>query len=310
MNNFLNAKELKEQGSIVDLLTRLGFQPVKKTAKEHVYRSMLRDSDTKPSFSVNDELGVWYDHGTGKGGNIIDFGLAYWKQLSFHEVIEKIQEVCTISAGIEKRVRTRKPVKIPHYVIEDIKDIGTHPAITNYLKNRGVFAVAGSGLYEVYYYVKDLEGRQKCFFAAGWENESGGWEVRNKYFKGCLGTKAISFVPGHEKQLCVFEGYINYLSWKCENPEAGQSILVLNSLALLKAGIAKAKEFSSIDVYFDRDAPGHTATKEFIKSLPYATDRSESYLSYNDYNDKLRAELQGKSVNDIVETKQKTALRI
>ena len=61
----------------------------------------------------------------------------------------------------------------------------------------------------------------KINFAAGWLNEAGGWEVRNKYFKGCLGQKAISFIPGHQKELCVFEGYINYLSWKTENTRFG-----------------------------------------------------------------------------------------
>lgn len=78
MANLLTAKELKEQGSIVDLLSRLGHQPVPKRGREKMYISMLRDDDTDPSFSVNDELGVWFDHGAGKGGNIIDFGLAYW----------------------------------------------------------------------------------------------------------------------------------------------------------------------------------------------------------------------------------------
>jgi len=309
MNNFLNAKELKEQASLVDLLARLGFQPVKKSTREHLYRSMLRDSDTKPSFSVNDELGMWFDHGTRKGGNIIDFGLAYWKLLSFNEVVEKIQEVCTIIPG-NKTIRPRRAVKIPHYIIEEVKDLGTHPAITDYIKSRGIFEIAATRMNEVYYYVEDDKGLRKHFFAAGWQNENGSWEVRNKYFKGCLGHKGITFVPAHKKNVAVFEGYINYLSWRIENPTANQSILILNSLALLIAGIAKAKEFSSIDIYFDRDVPGHEATKEFVSALPYATDRSEAYLNYNDYNDKLIAGLQGKPVIDIAERKQKAAFTI
>jgi hypothetical protein len=309
MNNFLNAKELKEQASLVNLLARLGFQPVKKSTREHLYRSMLRDSDTKPSFSVNDELGVWFDHGTLKGGNIIDFGLAYWKQFSFNEVVEKIQEICAVTPN-NRITRPRSPVKIPHYIIEEIKDLGTHPAITAYIKSRGIFEIAIDRMNEVYYYVEDDKGQRKHFFAAGWQNENGSWEVRNKYFKGCLGHKGITFIPGHKKNLTVFEGYINYLSWKAENPSVNDSVLILNTLALLIAGIAKAKEFSSIDIYFDRDAAGHVATKEFVKALPYATDRSEAYLNYNDYNDKLVAVLQGKPVIDMVTGKQKSAFSI
>jgi hypothetical protein len=64
---------------------------------------------------------------------------------------------------------------------------------------------------------------------------------------------------------------------------------VLNTLALLRNGIDKAKAFSSIDIYFDRDQPGLTATKDFMKALPYASDRSAAYQGYNDYNDKVKA---------------------
>jgi hypothetical protein len=292
MNPLLNAKELKERGSLVDLLTRLGYQPARKSSMEYHYISMLRDNDTKPSLSVNDQLGVWFDHGTGKGGNIIDFGLAYWSQLPFSEVVEKIQEICsgTISS---RSMRPRTPIKIPHYIIEELKNIGTHPAITEYLKSRGVFEHAKTSMKEVYYYVQDYKGERKHFFAAGWKNENGSWEVRNKYFKGCLGRKGITFVPGDQKRVVVFEGYLNYLSWLAEKPAATESGIILNSLSLLNAGIGKAKLFSSIDLFFDRDQPGYQASKEFIKTLPYATDRSSAYDGFNDYNDMLTSCAQG-----------------
>jgi hypothetical protein len=286
MTQLLNANELKEQGSLIDLLSKLGYHPARKSPREYFYFSMLRDNDTKPSFCVNDDLGVWYDHGTGKGGNIIDFGMAYWKNLSFAEVVEKIQEVSG-SIPVIRSGRPRMPVKIPHYIVEECKEIGTHPAITEYLKNRCILEPAKANLKEVYYYVEDGKGDRKYFFAAGWKNENGSWEVRNKYFKGCLGQKGISFVPGHEKKAVVFEGFVNYLSWLQVNPESVESSIILNSLSLLKAGIAKAKLFSTVDLYLDRDQPGHQASREFIRSLPYAADRSAVYDGYNDFNDLL-----------------------
>lgn len=288
MPELLNARELKEQASIVDLLQRLGFKPVRKTGKEHMYHSMLRDGDKTPSFSVDDKIGAWYDHGTGKGGNIVDFGLAFWPSLDFNEVIEKIQTACNIASG-QKRHRPRIPVKVRNYEVEAVKELGTHPAITTYLKDRGIFDVARKDLKEVYYSVTDTRAGKKSFFAAGWKNEAGSWEVRNRYFKGCLGQKAISLIPGDAKRTVVFEGFVNYLSWLKENPEATQSVIVLNTLALLKEGIRQAIRFSEIDLYFDRDAAGYQATGDFIKALPYATDRSAAYEKYNDYNDKLVA---------------------
>jgi hypothetical protein len=287
MPELLTAKELKDQASLVDFLSRLGHQPARKYGRERIYYSILREDDTRPSLSVNDELGVWFDHGTRKGGNIVDLGLALWKHLSFQEVVQKIQEVCLISTGDKKPPRPRIAVRVPNYIVQDIKEIGTHPAINDYLKSRQIFEQAKLMLKEIYYFVVDYKGEKKQFFAAGWKNEKGAWEVRNRYFKGCLGHKAISFIPGHQKKAALFEGFINFLSWRAENPNADHSIIVLNTIGLLDSGIEKAKAFSLLDVFFDRDQPGYQATKDLLKALPYATDRSGVYEGYNDYNDKL-----------------------
>ncbi|PAW95429.1 hypothetical protein CKK33_18750 [Mucilaginibacter sp. MD40] len=290
MANLLTAKELKEQASLVDLLSRLGYQPVPKRGREKMYISMLRDNDTQPSFSVNDDLGVWFDHGAGKGGNIIDFGLAYWKNLGFNEVVKKIQQVCLLEQVQHRLPRPRKPMKV-HHVVERVKPLGVHPAITDYLKSRGVYDVAKFYLSEVYYYIEDDSDVRKHYFAAGWLNENNAWEVRNRYFKGCMGHKGITIIPGHPKKAAVFEGFIDFLSWRFENPDADHSIIVLNTLTLLQQGIVRAKAFSSLDIYFDRDKAGKAASRDFIKALPYATDRSAIYEGFNDYNDKIKAQL-------------------
>ena len=290
----LLSSQIKEQISLVDLLSRLGYQPVRTAGQEILYLSMIRDSDTKPSFAVNDGLGVWYDHGTGKGGNIIDFGLAYWK-MPFQEVLEKIMQVAGNPLPLkdwapEAKFRKRSAVKIPHYEIQEIKELGNNPAITEYLQSRCVWEAAQGRLKEIYYYVEDQKRLRKYFFAAGWQNELGSWEVRNQYFKGCLGHKAISFIPGDDTKLAVFEGYLNYLSWLTENPQATGSVLVLNSIALIQGAIRKAKDYPEVNLFFDRDSAGHLAGLDFKKAVPQATDCSHHYLHYNDYNDKLRTE--------------------
>jgi hypothetical protein len=290
MSKLLTARELKEQASLVDLLSRLGFQPVPKRGREKMYISMLRNNDTNPSFSVNDDLGVWFDHGAGKGGNIIDFGLAYWKHLGFNEVVKKIQDVCSLDVVAPRVLRPRKPVKVSH-VVEKVRPLGAHPAITDYLKGRGVFEIAKFYLSEVFYFVEDENDVRKHYFAAGWLNEHNSWEVRNRYFKGCIGHKGITYIPGHPKKAALFEGFLDFLSWRYDNPEADHSIIVLNTLTLLQQGINKAKAFSSLDIYFDRDKAGKNASRDFIKSLPYATDRSKAYEGFNDYNDKLKAQI-------------------
>lgn len=291
------AREVKEQVSITDFLSRLGHHPKRSSGNRSMYISMVRNSDTDASFSVNESLGAWYDHGMGKGGDVFDLAMLYWKGLKFHEAVEKVREVCNLGiAGpapgrLTPRPRLKLAVKLPNYRIREVLPLGSSEGISAYLRNRGVYEAASTQLSEVHYYVEDEKKLRKEYFAAGWQNELGGWEVRNKYFKGCLGKKAVSLIPRAGKKLVVFEGFFNYLSWLRDHPGHDRSVLVLNSLALIDKGMEKAKVFTEIDLYLDRDASGYAALKTWMKALPYSTDKSAVYQGYNDYNDKLVAEL-------------------
>jgi len=296
--NKISARWVKDHISIVDLLANLGYPPPKPVGKERKYVSMIRDSDTTPSLSVDEKAGTWYDHGDAIGGNIIDLGKRLWKDLSFPEVLEKIVDVTNsghliINPETPKR-RQQQAVKEPHYHILNVQDIGVNNAITEYLQCRGVWQTARGRLKEVYYYVEDEQKKRNNFFAAGWQNANGSWEIRSTLdFKACLGHKDISFIPGNPESLAVFEGFMDYLSWLSDNPFAEESVLVLNSLSLLQAGIAKAERFTSISTYFDNDLSGRKATQAFKVFLPQTLDRSAVYEGYNDYNDKIVAELGG-----------------
>jgi DNA primase len=298
MSNFIPIREIKDQVSMVTFLSKLGFEPAGKSGKEKIYLSMLRNSDTEPSLTVDDQQGVWYDHGSGKGGDIIDFAVLYWNDLNFGKVLEKIMEVYNLpilntpvlNPDKHRRPRT-KAVKLPNYKIDDIKPLGTNQVITDYLLSRGVWGIANEQMREIYYYVEDEKKLRKNYFAIGWQNQYFSWEVRNKYFKGCLGKKSITRISADAKKLVVFEGYMNYLSWLRYHPGAPQTVIVLNSLVNLPNAIELAKRFSDINLYLDRDASGFAATKDFIKAIPYATDKSCEYEHHNDYNDKLRADL-------------------
>ena len=106
-NNNVNLQEVK-QIDIVEYLEKLGYQPQKISNKDYWYLSPLRE-EKEPSFKVNRDLNVWYDHGTGKGGSIIDFGILYHdcsipgfiqklsKSFSFHQKKLTVQQPLTNS---------------------------------------------------------------------------------------------------------------------------------------------------------------------------------------------------------------------
>ncbi|MBS1500696.1 MAG: toprim domain-containing protein [Bacteroidetes bacterium] len=293
MNNHYDAKTIKDQVSIVELLAALGYKPVKTSGNEQLYLSPLRDSDTKPSFSVNEGLGWWYEHYLGIGGNVIELGMQFWPKLPFPELLAKIAETVKVTPGqlINGPKRKRITAKEPNYRIETVKELGNSYALMQFLQSRGVWEAAQGIVKEVYYYIEDEQHKRRNFFAAGLQNELGAWNVRNRAFKGCLGHNAISFIPADEKRICVFEGFMDYLSWRTGDPFCGDSILVLNSLSLIPSGISKAKSFANISTYFDNDQAGIAATEAFRFALPQSVDCSWIYEGYKDYNEKLQATL-------------------
>src|SRR5690554_4765898 len=89
---------------MVDYLSGLGYRPAKIRNADYWYSSPLRNEKT-PSFKINRKMNCWYDHGLGKGGNIIDFGIEFHGcsvgeflqkldgGFSFHQPVSQQQEV-------------------------------------------------------------------------------------------------------------------------------------------------------------------------------------------------------------------------
>jgi hypothetical protein len=73
----LMAAEAK-QIDLVDYLAALGHYPKKARNNYYWFLSPLREEKT-PSFKVNRNINAWYDHGIGKGGDLVDFGILYFK---------------------------------------------------------------------------------------------------------------------------------------------------------------------------------------------------------------------------------------
>ena len=66
----MNTDELKRI-SIRNFLARSGITPVRENPSGGMYLSPLRDERTA-SFHVDYARNLWYDHGTGEGGSVID----------------------------------------------------------------------------------------------------------------------------------------------------------------------------------------------------------------------------------------------
>ena len=77
---------------------------------ENLICSPLRQ-DTHPSFSLNTETGLWFDHGTGQGGDVFDFVQIKYG-LSFPEAKSYLEQHCGTLPNNGERPK-QKPIKEP-----------------------------------------------------------------------------------------------------------------------------------------------------------------------------------------------------
>ena len=101
----------------------------------------------------------------------------------------------------------------PHESLPAFDDIRIYPlnnpALLQYLTERKInISFAVQVCKEVYFTTNG-----KRYFAIGFENELGGYELRNRYFQGCLSPKDITHVKNGNDTCCIFEGFMDYLSY-------------------------------------------------------------------------------------------------
>ena len=279
---------LKEIKSIplAAFLSRLGHKPAARKGTRLWYKSPLRQEQT-PSFKVETTLNCWYDFGLGRGGNIIDLATELYQSTDLRYLMRCIANSCPVPS-----VQTVASSFAPRHSAPSMERFEVvpleHRALVAYLQERGISAhIATVNCKEAHYRVN---GKQ--YYAVAFENVSGGWELRNRYFKGCRGRKDISYLPwardGPSTECAVFEGFIDYLSALTLGIISGTDAIILNSVVNVNKVMPYLKDYITINCYLDNDTAGRTALTEL--TALYGTtviDRSTLYSEFNDLNEYL-----------------------
>ncbi len=196
----INCEEAKKI-PIGEFLAHFGFNPVEIKQNDSFYLSPLRE-EKKPSFRINHRLNIWYDYGISKGGTIIDLGILLLN-CSIEELLQTITDINFSSVQpIDKNF-------IPQSIkIIEIKSLAS-PELFAYIRSREVKKeIAAKYCREANFSVNE-----KVYFAIAFQNNSGGFELRNKYFKGSSSPKDITLISNKSDSVCVFEGFFNFLSY-------------------------------------------------------------------------------------------------
>ena len=281
-----------KQIPIVDYLAQTGYKPKLTKGVNYWYCSPLR-SELTPSFKVNVERNQWYDFGTGDHGDIIDLVCAL-QHCSTAEAMRRLSALKGVrlapsfSFGGITPLRSQAP-SMELISVQAVK----HPKLLLYLTERGLQpSDASPFLSEVYYKVSG-----KCFFTLGFPNDAGGWELRNPYFKGCFTPKAITTIKGTDShKLQLFEGFMDFLSWRKLHPEGQADCIMLNSLTLLPKLIPSLHAYKMIESFLDNDEAGDRATKQLIDAGLSIKDMRACYAPYKDINEYLILAQQRKKI--------------
>ena len=186
----------------------------------------------------------------------------------------------------------------------------SHPALIRYLQDRCIdIEVAKSVCKEVHYEVNN-----KHYFAIGFPNCGGGYELRNPFFKGCIAPKDIShFYADEPKKICfLFEGFIDILSFmtlrRIQNPQynglSNQDYLILNSVTNIHKALKCLSVYNNIQCFLDNDEAGRNAYLQLSKELgDSGVKASALYNAYKDLNDYLCAESKHSEKAEIKKTK-------
>lgn len=292
-----------EQALQIDLvayLASLGHHPAYVKGDKAWYHSPFR-TENHPSFKINKTRNQWYDFGKGEGGNIIPLAKRMYQTDSVSEVLRRIEAASAIPVSRHNK----PPFKSGggNDVWENVvSSTLTSVALLAYLAKRGIPGhVAVKYCREISY---DLRGRR--YFTIGFLNDSGGYELRNAYFKGCMGNKDVTILrkernPELDNSCChIFEGFLDFLSyivllelaiWKAVD-YGREDFVILNSVHTLGKVIESLGDYDRVFTYLDNDNAGKTTTETIVKAIGHKVcDIAFIYDFYNDVNDYLCAVL-------------------
>lgn len=305
--------------SIVEYLERKGFKPVRRTPSYALYRSPLRE-ETHPSFKVDTEKNLWIDYAEGRGGSSIDLCM----RLEGCTLLEAIRQLGrnapddTAHSPQRERVQdTSKQESIRQAAANGARRmIGISDTLPSHLQkylteDRCInIEKAMPFLRSISYEVRGLH-----YQAIGFANQSGGYELRDSgSFKGTIAPKDITpifmdrsrnKVTDKIQPVCVFEGFMDFLSFLSMKEEVTSACLVLNSVSNVARAIRylNDRHLTHIRAFLDNDDAGRKATNDFIWAGFKVEDMSVHYGRFKDLNEyhihRVRGQQKRQSLNTL-----------
>ena len=300
-----------EQARRIDLVAfieRLGHRVVPGKGKqgEAWFLSPFRTEKT-PSFKVDRRANKWKDFAEQYWkGDIVDFVQVYadkqgwgsWDTSQALKELERLAGSLHVPSFKPYKVETtdQKPKARQRYEIMHVGRIRS-VRLVEYLRSRKIYSYIAKQYLEEVHYRDTRTG--KHLYGLCWKNTVGGYEMRNPFFKTCLGPKAISViqvvgetVPG----TAIFEGMMDFLSYLLllKGPPVS-TVVVMNSRSLYQSTIEYCQSRNGIGCllgFLQNDKYGLETAVKLKEALPSLLLQNQKYVEYEDVNDYLTAKKQ------------------
>lgn len=245
-----------------------------------VFLSPFR-SETQASFKVSLKKNYWIDFGTFEGGSTIDL-IMKMENCSVKEALERLSGKMGHFSFHRRPNPTKKEHRADPIEIIEVKEI-EHPALQNYLSSRKISTKTARKLCkEIHYRIGE-----RAYFGIGLQNRSGGWELRNSYWKGSTSPKDVSLIKNDSKNLTITEGMFDMLTLIELRPELLKTheLLVLNTTAFVKRITTEIGDYKNVELFLDRDKTGLGMTELLLEKCPNSRDMSFLYEGFKDINE-------------------------
>ena len=281
--------DMAKQIDICDILDRLGEKCATRGSNESWYYAPKREENT-PSFHVYKNGTRWHDFGNGQGGDIIDLVKYLFTISTTREALLKFEDIYSgVSSRFSLPRKEKETLQSKGYNKGSDFKITTCELTSNllmYSRSRGIHDTVIKRVCKQVNFTTRTGNR---LYAIGFKNDNGGWEVRNTFYKGCLGEKSItSQIDLADDPIVIFEGFFDYLS--CI--ELGwidpvyHNAVILNSTSL----VDKAINFffsRQLILCLDNDTSGKAASNKIKACCNVVDDWSSRYNGYKDTNEYL-----------------------
>ena len=279
----MNSKDIN-RFPIREYLAGLNIYPAKERGYYGMFHSPFRE-DNDASMKVDYNKNLWIDYGSNEGGTLIDLVMRI-ESCSAREAMQKLEQHLsgTPSFSFQGNNPLKEEVK-PEPAIQ-ITGVATlsNSSLVDYLRERKInIDVAKLHCKEIAYSVNG-----KPYFAIGFPNDAGGYELRNKYFKGCT-SKAITSHTTGQNTCQVFEGFMDYLSFLTmkNRQQSPADVIILNSLTNLPKAVNALAGYKSIALFLDNDEAGKRAVQNLRSVYKEVIDQSAHYANRKDLNEYL-----------------------